>query len=300
VGSEGYLPNTGWPYAHLLKRLRRRDPAEMTPENLARWTVADVLSYYDQCIPAWVSVDMAALRLDRLRDLAKRLRTLTAFLRDRNDHPRSPLSRRIRDSVIVAHWRAQSYKFEQYTDLWDFCDQLEQATRLNGRSRTLRNLEGACRDVKAAVDAVVVQSGHRGAEFQHSHGLSVYFPWSPSLNEHDDALADYRRLGFPKQSGWNAFLKSYLKSTQREMREEGNGRGDRVRLSAFGTPEADSANKASERVNKASERVNKASERVNKFGDLIMRLYAGPGMAVPWSMKNPPRSGWWTKPVARA
>jgi hypothetical protein len=201
----------------------------------------------------------------------------------------------------VAHWRAQSYKFEQYTDLWDFCDQLEQATRLNGRSRTLRNLEGACRDVKAAVDAVVVQSEHRGAEFQHSHGLSVYFPWSPSLNERDDALADYRRMGFPRESGWNAFLKFYLKRTQREMREEtGNRGGGRVRLSAFGTPEADSANKASERVNKASERVNKASERVNKFGDLIMRIYAGPGMAVPWSMKNPPRSGWWTKPVAHA
>ena len=27
--------------------------------------------------------------------------------------------------IIVAHWRAQSFKFEQFTDLWDFCDQLQ-------------------------------------------------------------------------------------------------------------------------------------------------------------------------------
>ena len=36
----------------------------------------------------------------------------------------------VRDLVILAHWRAQSYKFEQYTDLWDFCEELRRPESL--------------------------------------------------------------------------------------------------------------------------------------------------------------------------
>ena len=31
----------------------------------------------------------------------------------------------IRNALILAHWEAQPYKNEQYTDLYDFCERLQ-------------------------------------------------------------------------------------------------------------------------------------------------------------------------------
>jgi len=280
VGSEGFVPNAGWPYAHLLKRLK--DRRDRTPERVAGWIVEDVLSHYDHYIPAGVSFDMAACDLKKLPDLAEAVKGLTKILGARMDNRDDY----IRDLVIVAHWRAQSYKFEQHTDLADFCDQLEQAASRFGKLEELAQLRTACGKVTNAVKAAVDdRKGYCGAEFQHSHGLSVYFPWSASPSE-KNALKHYAKMSFPAESGWSDFLKVYLKRTQREGNPRPAERGFFVhRFIRQGPVQAYGPGKAAEGA-------NRAAEGANRF---IMKLYSGPGMTLPGSMKNPPE-GVWTRP----
>ena len=54
---------------------------------------------------------------------------------------------------------------------------------------------------------------YEGIEFQHSHGLSVYFPWSRSASVELDQ-EPYQQLAFGAESGWAEFLAAYLESTQ--------------------------------------------------------------------------------------
>jgi hypothetical protein len=132
---------------------------------------------------------------------------------------------KVRDAIILAHWKAQSYKSEQYTDLWDFCDWL-------GRQCRGTKLEGACIQVREIVEGksktdssrVVRDQNYYGPAFQHSHGLSIYFPWkiSGSLQKYCDKSV------FAKESGWGEFLLKYVEETEVEMRGQSRDgkRGD--------------------------------------------------------------------------
>jgi hypothetical protein len=291
VGSEGFVPNAGWPYARLLNKLKR-DPGQR-PSRMAEHIVTDVVSYYQQYVPAGVSFDMAACKLSRLPGVAKAIGTLVRSL---NSQIRKP---HFRDLVIAAHWYSQSYKFEQHTDLWDFCDQLGQAIHQSQLS-TRGTLEKKCERVKRAVARVVGgRQGYCGAEFQHSHGLSVYFPWSISPFE-ERALSHYVRLSFPRPKGsnWSAFLKTYVERTRRPARNKPTGDSRFVsrfmRQGPYGPGRAaEGTNRAAEGTNRAAEGTNRAAEGTNR---LIMKLYSGPGVTLPGSMKNPP-SGVWVRPM---
>jgi len=74
-------------------------------------------------------------------------------------------------------------------------------------------IRNAGRRVIDATEAAVVSSGTTGAELQHSHGLSIYFPWS-----FRDFFPEYRNLRFAEQTGWAKFLEVYLRATQRMHR----------------------------------------------------------------------------------
>src|SRR6185436_9696740 len=80
--------------------------------------------------------------------------------------------RKTRGAVLLAHWESQGYKNEQHVDLWDFCDRLKQYL---GNDPQIRQ---ACQDVKERVEDVVLLSDYCGPAFQHSHGISVFFPWA--------------------------------------------------------------------------------------------------------------------------
>jgi hypothetical protein len=122
--------------------------------------------------------------------------------------------------VILAHWRAQSYKFEQYTDLWDFCQILGKLTDGLGQN----SIAEACKGVQRAIDnSVGRQNGNRGRQdyegidFQHSHGLSVFFPWSSATFLESDQDT-YKKLAFGRDTRWGDFLDKYLEATKRERR----------------------------------------------------------------------------------
>jgi len=255
VGSEGFVQETGWPYGFFLKRLRERiaEPQSavvhavdskgggvgldddvgheaILPERLAAYIVEDYIAYYRTYLPADVSVDMAACQLATLGQpndgydspsLRSTVQKLATILTDGFSERDVLKADEVQDLVILAHWRAQSYKFEQYTDLWDFCDQLRKLSDCRG----LTNISEACRRVQEAINNSVGRTNgndgrqnYQGIEFQHSHGLSVFFPWSSKALTETDKTA-YKLLDFGCDTGWGSFLDKYLEKTMREVRK---------------------------------------------------------------------------------
>lgn len=223
VGAEGFERNTGWPYHDILAALRG-EPG-MAPEKLARNIVKEHTNYYFPYHISGVSVDMAVCDLrdgDNVANLIGAINRLTQVLRENLNNPK------IEHAILLAHWRAQSYKFELYVDLWDFCYLLREDL-LRGSYGDDENesawggvkkaVEDACRDVIQAIENVVLISCYSGAASQHSHGLSIYFPWAKSDLDRDSE--HYQKLAFAKATGWDEFLKAYAEKTRREVRDDG-------------------------------------------------------------------------------
>src|SRR5262249_31765988 len=178
VGSEGFVQNAGWPYRSLLKKLcgRIANHEELTPARIAGYVVQDYIAYYREYLPADVSVDMAACEIAKLGHLSeahdsksvrRRGKELTDLLipplrRCRPDGDSlSANERSIRDLVTMAHWRAQSYKFEQYTDLWDFCLQIRELGK-SSTDKLVKEIVGAAERVQNAIDESVGRTNGAG------------------------------------------------------------------------------------------------------------------------------------------
>jgi hypothetical protein len=215
VGSEGFDPNAGWPYFRLLEELRARPKGQLPdPKELADLLVRMYILYYSDYSDADVSVDMSACDVGtgRVRAIEEAVAPLVGFYLE---HEADPL---IRNAVVMAHWKAQSYKWEVYTDLADFCDLLQnECTNLlraaNGTSQKLSKLIDICQAIVKSVDEAVMSCDSSGPEFQYSYGLSVYFPWSRA--EYED---DYRSTRFAARTGWDRFLERYVDGTRRPRR----------------------------------------------------------------------------------
>jgi Clostripain family len=294
VGSEGFVQEAGWPYGFLLKRLREHlgsagtASSAILPSVMAANIVKDYIAYYRTYLPADVSVDMAACELATLGQgepsspsLRSTVRTLTDILIKKLDLPA------VRDSVILAHWRAQSYKFEQYTDLWDFCGQLRELSEAEKQA----DIALACRNVQDAIDRSVGRTNgtdgrqdYEGIEFQYSRGLSVFFPWSSkALSEADKAA--YRALDFGLDTGWGAFLEEYLFKTMRGPRkEEGQSIAE---LQLFGRGSEDAERKA---PHAATEGVRNAPHTSRNAPHTSRMLELLLDSLNPAGMKNPPQS----------
>jgi hypothetical protein len=212
VASEGFVPNSGWPYGYLLEQLKARvgRGESVDPEAISTYLVRDCAEYYSTYLPAGVSFDISSCDIDRIDDVKTAVELLASELLP------SIEERGLQDAAVLAHWRAQSFKWEQYVDLWDFCGQLK---------RQVDRLGVACDNVMTRVidatggrdsTAAVIAHETVGIEFQHAHGLSIFFPWSIPKFEDPDWLQLYGELKFAKESGWVEFLKRYAALTMRE------------------------------------------------------------------------------------
>jgi hypothetical protein len=215
IGAEGMEPQFGWPYSRILdeaKRLARGKILE--PEQLAKTIVEQYVEFYsDYDRSAGRSVDLAAINLRKLHLLhgpfTRLIRALnSAKVAEKEDK---------RSRLVYAHWRAQTYKADQFVDLYDLCEQTRiQFDGVKGAT----NIVKACVEVKEGLTKCVLKSGCSGFAYQHSHGLSVYFPWSA-------VRADYRKLKFATSSGWGKFLERFVSNTRRDKRfDEGQKRHD--------------------------------------------------------------------------
>ncbi|MEK6407797.1 MAG: clostripain-related cysteine peptidase, partial [Acidobacteriota bacterium] len=233
VASEGFELNTGWPYFPMLEKLKKTP--EMDARTLAATIVQIHTDYYSNYLMAGVSTDMAACDLQKAPDLTSSIKELAReltrnlLLRQRFAHkadlPRDKrvfvedlrlAKRSVADAIILAHWRAQSYRFERHTDLYDFCDLLDDGCRDEGVSEDCKKVKSIIKGKKTddgTYDGYVIKSCHSGGMFQHSHGVAVYFPWAA-------VDKDYSKLSLSQKAGWDLFLKAYVRRTRRRPRDD--------------------------------------------------------------------------------
>ncbi len=156
----------------------------------------------------------------------------------------------LRDLILLAHWKSQSYWQETYTDLYDFCWCLhnycvDHGDKAEGELLDLvRAIRNVCLDITAVLDerdeqSAIVASVFAGPAYQYSHGLSVYFPWSeplsdtpfmeeykeykvnqPAKESTETTEADGETLLEQKEFFWHDFLTAYFKETMRKTRKE--------------------------------------------------------------------------------
>jgi hypothetical protein len=169
------------------------------------------------------------------------------------------------NSVVLAHWRAQSYKWELYTDLWDFFNEL--GKQLGDR----HDIYKYCNDVTTAVDNAGLCSRFSGSQFQHSHGLSVYFPWSRLYY-----APEYEQTQFAKRTDWNRFLETYFRETRRPKRKELPEVPQGWEVVPLGQVAANNENGADESLLPINVRTNAPHGRTNaphgRLSDLISAL----------------------------
>lgn len=224
VGAEGFEPNAGWPYERILSDILSKPGIE--PEDLAIRIVERYVRYYKDFLPAGRSVDQSACDLRLCDKLAEAIKKLANVMYDRMSDPETMRQ------IVLAHWEAQSYKDDQYVDLYDFCDLLDRGGLKENSTGTvvMKGLEvddkirTECKNVKKILTGngtngenpngsqrMVLKSCHSGPGVQYSHGLSVYFPWSHVIDS-------YKDLEFAQATNWLKFLTRYTEGTRRQMR----------------------------------------------------------------------------------
>jgi Clostripain family len=139
----------------------------------------------------------------------------------------------IKGLILLAHWDAQSFWHDTYTDLCDFClclnkrcaDALtDSAVTVSEETRDkLGRIQIACDGLTKKLvgdGGVILRSGFAGPSYQYSRGFSVFFPWSQPSND-DFWLTDYpTKYRFGQKTKWHDFLQRYFDNTMRATREE--------------------------------------------------------------------------------
>jgi hypothetical protein len=222
-----------------LKRLNRLLLIDAFPHEIPRVNVKKLLvSIFHYCLYNSFDFQLAGYSCDlTLCDLTKvgALQSPTAILVSRliaglesAERMEDPL---IRDLLILAHWEAQSFFEEKYTDLYDFCFRLRtRCIEAKPSSRETQSLidqiRDACYEVMKVLkrgtegndDGVIVRCEFCGPDSQYAHGLSVLFPWSEPIG---DRLWDEQYANFEfSKTNWPGFLKKYFDKTMRAPQEE--------------------------------------------------------------------------------
>ena len=199
VGSEGFSPNTGWPYKAILEYLINN--IEKDALDLAKQITKEYQAFYLPYISGGVSVDQSVLKVKQIDEVKKKMVSLVGALMDDLNKP----DPNYKNALVLAHWDAQSYNGEAFVDLFDFCQRL--IVRYQ-EFKITSNVIDRCQDVKTAINGMVLETYLAGIAFQFSYGLSIYFPWAV-------VLPSYRNLAFPKETGWLDYLMRYHVVTRR-------------------------------------------------------------------------------------
>ena len=151
VGCESVSPASGWPYRQILERLAQqvaapKSGARQPPAvEAAKAIVEEYINYYSTYWVAGLSVTQSALNLKKVDELNRHVNGLASAMerelkrewKDNTGKRTPPKKRTFENSLLLAHWEAQSYNGEQFVDLYDFCDCLE--NRVNRTRRPWRS-----------------------------------------------------------------------------------------------------------------------------------------------------------------
>ncbi len=221
VASEGSLPNSGWGYAPMLRKL-----VSTLSRNNQKGTVDYVKEAAKSFVEGFIerqkkyaiggrSVDIAAWNLDEIEPLAQSLNELAVELLNRLNLPRLKKEKRLTEkdvfvyeqlkkSILQSHMDCQTYMYEQCVDLKDFCERLlleckcleEQMRLVNYDAPSFSVIGEKCGNVIEALGRCVLKSGFCGDEYQFSNGISLYFPWTALA--YSSTHFRYRYLSFIK------------------------------------------------------------------------------------------------------
>jgi hypothetical protein len=207
VGSQGYVPNPGWPYRRIVAALQEKvlpleiEDRKEEAEKFARNIVNEYIAHYlETSAVGGLSVDLGALDVDASGEVAGAVGQLVEVIEPKMREA-DPAFRR---SLVYAHWATQSYNGELFVDLHDFCAMLREVVED-------ADVVEACVRVQRAVEAMVTVCCFCGIDSQYSNGLSIYFPWS-------NIFETYNQLAFTENSRWMAFLERYVEATRRVPR----------------------------------------------------------------------------------
>jgi hypothetical protein len=215
-----------------------------------------------------LDLSLCSLDEDSYKPLTESLRGLVRRMMDAlpDESPRGQI---IKELILLAHWESQSYWNESYTDLFDFCkclqkrcasllamlDEFTDASKTAAMHDDLGGLSKSCSDVMdvlseerpaelaARSGPIVIRSRPSGPQYQYSHGLSVYFPWSKPVDDGprtrvcvrregeqveeevraEQIMERYKRYRFNSEmegESWADFLESYFEMTQRKTRRK--------------------------------------------------------------------------------
>jgi hypothetical protein len=237
LASQGPTFVGSWPYREILMRIfqDRSDIAKLR---------SDIFDYCVQnssdFLLAGYSYQLTLCDLRRMEDLRKPMEELSLALIKGLENEKDPTSKEV---IVDAHWQAQSFFQEMYTDLYDFCEcvmdhpAIKRDSNENPEppplSQELGAIKLACEKVKKLLQKpggkdqrgtgvpIIDATDFVGPAYQYSHGLSVYFPWTqPSEDSH--ILQQYKNYKFSEDftDSWFDFLKVYFDKTLREPRNE--------------------------------------------------------------------------------
>jgi hypothetical protein len=229
MGSEGLSYIGAWPYRRMVQKIfnavdkkRKVDVPDLLKKlhELCFHNTADVIF-------AGYSSDLCLISLDPKRvealkgPIEKLSEALVAGLNDK----------RGQDSIVLAHWKSQSYYQELYTDLYDFCLCLSRNCADPDANELQKAMKSACDSVMEVLtpetdgNAVgpIVQADFFGPDCQYSYGLSIYFPWTRPIEDAcEHVIKNYQTYAFVTELGrgsWLQFLDAYFEKTSRPKRE---------------------------------------------------------------------------------
>ncbi len=187
VGSQQTEPGDGWPYDHVLKRVK----SARTGKELAHGIVGEYMADYRRMGVA--NVTQSAVLTAGTQAVVRAVSNLGgALLRDISG---------IRDDIRAIRVRTQSFHMADYVDL------IHLARLIEGRFTDTR-IRAAARDVVTATRACILVNGKSGSSVQNANGLSIWFPASASL--YSQNRAKYMELKCnAARFRWTDFLDAY-------------------------------------------------------------------------------------------
>lgn len=259
LASQGTAFVGSWPYRQMLKRVFNGLNGLTAGAELNEQTLKEMLiDLFFFCMHnstdfllAGYPFDLSLCDLSKISTIRepveKLAKALVTGLEDTTE------GRHCADLIVLAHWRAQSFYQEMYTDLYDFCfclreklkefagtdiDREKEQKETSDENKIpqnisliLQNIFGACNEVILALEKerqtkelrggqekLIICSEFAGPESQYSHGLSVYFPWSTPNPERRilEEYSEYKVSGEEFETTWLDFLNTYWNKTMRQ------------------------------------------------------------------------------------
>jgi hypothetical protein len=236
VASEGFSLDAGWPYERIVSRIKGKN---VEPLALAKAIVEEHADFYADYHLGGLSTDLSVVKLGGIAELATKIGDLAEALSKkfyaeinpkRNDPDDTEVltddletrkvgerlfykldGRRFQDSIILAHWAAQSYNGEQSIDLGDFCLMLQKRSPCFEDKDAPDSIYKHCEAVQQAILNAVEITCDEGAAFQFSRGVSISLPWSRV-----NLPPNYPTLRFSSEvPDWLKFIGDYADATQR-------------------------------------------------------------------------------------